>query len=137
MTAAVDDAALAGRLVARDKAALALAVSRVEDTRAGTAAGRAALLAALPAPRALVVGVTGAPGVGKSSLIGRLALELVARTPLAVAVVAVDPSSPRTGGALLGDRARTRFPPDQPRLYFRSQASSGDVLPVMPILPSD
>lgn len=74
------------------------------------------------------VGVTGAPGSGKSTLIGELATRIVAAEPeVAVAVVAVDPSSHVSGGALLGDRTRVRFPPDQRRLFFRSQASSGEL----------
>jgi methylmalonyl-CoA mutase cobalamin-binding domain/chain len=72
-----------------------------------SAAERAEPAAATAEHRALWVGVTGAPGVGKSTLINRLAGELRARQ-LRVGVLAVDPSSPVTGGALLGDRARMR-----------------------------
>ncbi|HTM21345.1 MAG TPA: hypothetical protein VL172_12580, partial [Kofleriaceae bacterium] len=68
------------------------------------------------------------PGSGKSTLIGRLATALVAAEPdAAVAVLAVDPSSARSGGALLGDRTRVRFPPDEARLFFRSQATQGEL----------
>jgi LAO/AO transport system kinase len=119
-----DAAALAAALAAGDKAALGRAVTLCEDPRPSGAAARAALFAALPArPSSIVVGLTGAPGVGKSTLIGALATGLLVRTGRSVAVVAVDPSSPQSGGALLGDRARTRFPPDERRLFFRSQAS--------------
>jgi LAO/AO transport system ATPase len=72
--------------------------------------------------RALWVGVTGAPGVGKSTLINRLAAELRARQ-LRVGVLAVDPSSPVTGGALLGDRARMRESAQDPDLFVRSVAT--------------
>jgi len=72
--------------------------------------------------RALWVGVTGSPGVGKSTLINRLAAELRARK-LRVGVLAVDPSSPVTGGALLGDRARMRESAQDPDLFVRSVAT--------------
>ncbi len=77
---------------------------------------------------ALIVGMTGTPGAGKSSLIGALCLELLEALPNAsIAVLAIDPSSEDSGGALLGDRTRTRFPVDNKRLYFRSQASHQDL----------
>jgi len=71
---------------------------------------------------ALWVGVTGSPGVGKSTLINRLAAELRTRQ-LRVGVLAVDPSSPVTGGALLGDRARMRESAQDPDLFVRSVAT--------------
>ncbi|MCB9559283.1 MAG: protein kinase [Kofleriaceae bacterium] len=87
-----------------------------------------ARLDAAGARRGRVVGVTGAPGAGKSTLVGELAVRLVAAAPgRAVAVLAVDPSSPVSGGALLGDRTRVRFPAGEPRLYFRSQAAAGEL----------
>jgi LAO/AO transport system kinase len=68
------------------------------------------------------IGVTGAPGVGKSSLVARLAQYRVGRVaPLAV--IAVDPSSPHTSGSLLGDRIRMDAVADDPRIYIRSLAS--------------
>lgn len=76
----------------------------------------------------LVLGVTGTPGAGKSSLIGELCLSMLAENPaLSIAVLAVDPSSQRSGGALLGDRTRTNFPVNEKRLFFRSQASDLDL----------
>jgi methylmalonyl-CoA mutase cobalamin-binding domain/chain len=72
--------------------------------------------------RALWLGVTGSPGVGKSTLINVLAAELRARQ-LRVGVLAVDPSSPVTGGALLGDRARMRESAQDPDLFVRSVAT--------------
>jgi LAO/AO transport system ATPase len=75
---------------------------------------------------AIVVGVTGAPGVGKSTLIGRLLKELRTRDKQ-VAVVAVDPASPLTGGALLGDRARMTQAAGDPGVFLRSSASRGEL----------
>jgi LAO/AO transport system ATPase len=72
----------------------------------------------------IVVGITGAPGVGKSTLIGRLLKELCARDKH-VAAIAVDPASPITGGALLGDRARMTISASHPRVFLRSSASRG------------
>ncbi len=116
------------RLIARDKRSIGRAISLCEDARPQAAAVRAGVVAALAAHpgrrRARLIGLTGPPASGKSSLIAELALRLVAARPAAaVAVLAVDPSSPRSGGALLGDRVRVRFPPDDDRLFFRSQAS--------------
>jgi LAO/AO transport system kinase len=75
-----------------------------------------------------VVGLTGTPGSGKSSLVARLTSLLLAEDPaLTIAVVAVDPSSHRSGGALLGDRTRLRPTADAGRLFFRSQASASEL----------
>lgn len=73
--------------------------------------------------RARVFGVTGAPGVGKSSFIGKLSMAMRARN-VKVAVVAVDPTSPITGGALLGDRLRMMSSRPEPGFFMRSVASS-------------
>lgn len=76
----------------------------------------------------LVLGITGTPGAGKSSLIGEVCLSLLdSDKALSVAVLAVDPSSQASGGALLGDRTRTHFPTKNPRMFFRSQASALDL----------
>jgi len=104
-----------------DKAALARALARLEQ--APEAPGTLALLdAAYQAPRARVVGLTGPPGVGKSTLLGALigALRRQGRT---VGVIAVDPSSRRSGGALLGDRVRLLSDPDDRGLFVRSMAA--------------
>lgn len=78
--------------------------------------------------KALVLGVTGTPGAGKSSLIGETCLKLLGLNPdLSIAVLAIDPSSHESGGALLGDRTRTIFPVKDKRLFFRSQASQQDL----------
>lgn len=77
---------------------------------------------------ACIIGITGTPGAGKSTLVGELAQRLVRlRADIRVGVLAIDPSSQISGGALLGDRTRIRFPVDEPRLYFRSQASDLDL----------
>ncbi len=75
-----------------------------------------------------LVGITGTPGSGKSTLLSRITVDLLDADPdLSVAVIAVDPSSHVSGGALLGDRTRMRFAPDERRLFFRSQASATDL----------
>ena len=74
--------------------------------------------------QAIRVGVTGPPGAGKSTLLGALLTELRARGKT-VAVLAVDPTSPITGGALLGDRIRMQSHIDDPGVYIRSMASRG------------
>jgi len=78
--------------------------------------------------QAMILGITGTPGAGKSSLIGELCLTLLKTDPdISIAVLAIDPSSHESGGALLGDRTRTLFPVNDNRLYFRSQASQQDL----------
>ena len=87
-------------------------------------AGETAVLAKVTSAPAAVVGVTGAPGVGKSTFIGKLARALRARGRR-VAVVAVDPSSPLTGGSVLGDRLRMMGKEPDEGLFVRSLASAG------------
>lgn len=74
--------------------------------------------------RALRVGITGPPGSGKSTLVNQLTHEFIARQQR-VGIIAVDPSSPFTGGALLGDRVRMNEFPSDGRVYFRSMATRG------------
>jgi LAO/AO transport system kinase len=110
------------------KHSIARLVSVFEDRRPAAAEARAQVLAALeahPAHRtATFLGVTGTPGAGKSTLIATLAERmLVADESLRLAVLAVDPSSRFSGGALLGDRTRLRSSSVAARLYFRSQAA--------------
>src|SRR5689334_5590634 len=99
--------ALASRVLAGERAALARAITLVESRRPDhQAAARSLVQALLPATgRAIRLGVSGIPGVGKSTLIDRLGLSLTARGHR-VAVLAVDPSSQRGGGAILGDKTR-------------------------------
>lgn len=73
-----------------------------------------------------VIGVTGPPGAGKSTLVDRLAVHWADRGEL-VAVLAVDPTSPFTGGAVLGDRFRMGRATDHPRVFVRSLASRGQL----------
>jgi LAO/AO transport system kinase len=104
-----------------DKRALARALAAIE-TQAGSEALAALLDQACAAPRAHVLGVTGPPGVGKSTLTS----QLIARTRgrgETVGVIAVDPSSRRSGGALLGDRARIATDPADRGTYLRSMAA--------------
>ncbi len=125
VTATWPEVAQAAR--AHQRRAVAKLVTQFEDPRPAAAMVRREIIAALDAAGATlgrVIGLTGAPGAGKSSLVGALASAIVADGG-SLAVVAVDPSSPVSGGAFLGDRTRVRFPPDEPRLYFRSQPSRG------------
>jgi LAO/AO transport system kinase len=92
-------------------------LSRVENGEAAT------VLAALaPAGCAHVVGITGPPGVGKSTLVDKL-IEHVRRDELRVAVLAVDPSSPFSGGAILGDRVRMNRHAADRGVFIRSMAA--------------
>ncbi|MBK9083511.1 MAG: methylmalonyl Co-A mutase-associated GTPase MeaB [Rhizobiales bacterium] len=103
------------------KRALADALAAIE-TRAGSADLAALLDAAADAPRGQVIGLTGPPGVGKSTLTDALVRRWRA-AGLTVGVVAVDPSSLRTGGALLGDRARISTDPEDRGVFIRSMAA--------------
>jgi len=90
--------------------------------------GRAALTELFPhTGRAHLIGVTGAPGTGKSSLVNQLALHYRKQEDRSIAVVAVDPSSPFTGGAVLGDRVRMRDLSGDPKVFIRSMASRGSL----------
>ncbi len=107
---------------------VATLVSEFEDQRPSARERRAQvleeLLAAAQRRRGVFIGITGTPGAGKSTLLGELARRLLAGDPeLRVAVLAVDPSSHISGGALLGDRTRVRVDSSEQRFYFRSQAS--------------
>jgi len=123
----VPEIELVERVLHGERLALARLLTQVEND---TPVGRDALdrLFAL-AGRAHLVGITGAPGTGKSSLANRLALAF--RAPRGeqpapkVAVIAVDPSSPFTGGALLGDRLRMKDVAGDPGVFIRSMASRG------------
>ncbi|MFT5356570.1 MAG: LAO/AO transport system kinase [Polyangiales bacterium] len=117
---------LAARVRTGDRKAVAEALNLVENVRDDAKAKVQQLLALLrhDDDEALRVGVTGPPGAGKSTLCGVLATELRKRD-LRVALVAVDPSSTRTGGSLLGDRIRTAWDPTDEGLFARSIATGG------------
>ena len=105
-----------------DRRALARLLTQVENQ---TPAAEAALAALFPhTGRAHRIGVTGAPGTGKSSLVAELAKALRGRGET-VGIVAVDPTSPFTGGAILGDRIRMRDLAGDPGVFIRSMASRG------------
>jgi LAO/AO transport system kinase len=114
---------LAAGVAAGDSLSLARAITLVEDR----GEEGAALLAALaPATgRAYRLGVTGPPGAGKSTLVNALARALAAEG--GVGILAVDPTSPFTGGALLGDRVRMGAASAEPGVFIRSMASRGDL----------
>ena len=105
-----------------DRRALAKLISLVENDGAGAHTALAELFAA--AGGAWVTALTGAPGAGKSTLTDRL-LTILRGEATEVAVVAVDPSSPFTGGAILGDRVRMQDHIDDPGVYVRSLATRG------------
>lgn len=120
---------LAHAVLSGERLALSRTLTQVEND---TQEGRAILDILFPhTGRAHLVGITGAPGTGKSSLVNQLARHY--RHPPAgepsrrVAVVAVDPSSPYTGGALLGDRIRMRDLVGDPGVFIRSMASRGSL----------
>ena len=115
---------LVRRLLSGERRALARAISLVED---GTAAGRQALSLLYPhTGRAHVVGITGGSGSGKSTLTCALALQL-RRRGRTIGVVAVDPTSPFTHGALLGDRIRMQELARDPEVFVRSMATRGEL----------
>lgn len=122
LTSSISD--LAG-LRAGGKPALARALAFVEQ--AGGSETAATLIdEAYQNPRAHVIGLTGPPGVGKSTLIDTL-LRRWRAAGVSVGVIAVDPSSPRSKGAFLGDRIRMRTDPEDDGVFVRSLASRGQL----------
>jgi LAO/AO transport system kinase len=120
---------LATSVLAGERLAMARLLSQIENDEPG---GWETLGELFPhTGQAHLVGVTGAPGTGKSSLVNRLAHYY--RNPPAgepqrkIAVVAVDPSSPFTGGAILGDRVRMRDLSGDPGVFIRSMAARGSL----------
>jgi LAO/AO transport system kinase len=114
-------AGLCGDLQAGDRRALARLLTIVED---GTPSDRHEVVATLhaTAPRVRVIGITGAPGVGKSSVTSAI-IDALRGAQRRVGVIAVDPSSPFTGGALLGDRVRMQSHHDDDGVFVRSMAA--------------
>ena len=115
--------ALAERVRAGDARAIARAISAIEDGEHGDGA---ALVGALfpHTGRAYVVGVTGVPGGGKSTLVDQL-IAIIRSAGLKVAVLAVDPTSPFSGGAVLGDRVRMNRHAADAGVFVRSMATRG------------
>jgi len=113
---------LSARVLAGDRRAIARAISLVEDQAPDGMALLRALFA--HAGRAYLVGVTGPPGAGKSTLVDRL-VTVIRQTGRTVAVIAVDPSSPFTGGAILGDRLRMGDHVADAGVFIRSMATRG------------
>ncbi len=113
---------LAQRVLAGDSRAIARAMSLVEDE---TPAGAALIGEIYPRTgRAYLVGITGAPGAGKSTLVDRLTGEIRAAGQT-IGIVAVDPTSPFTGGAILGDRVRMVGHAHDAGVFIRSMATRG------------
>lgn len=110
-----------------DRAVLARAITLVESDRADDAPAAAALLdAVLPqAGRSRRVGITGVPGVGKSTFIDTLGMHLVRERGARVAVLSVDPSSPISGGSILGDKTRMERLSLEAAAYIRPSPSRG------------
>lgn len=114
----------AERILSGDRLAIARAISAVEN---GEPAGRKLVQKLFgQTGRAFVVGVTGAPGAGKSTLVDKLAAEF-RREGKQVGILAVDPTSPFSGGAILGDRIRMQHLSTDDGVYIRSMATRGQL----------
>ena len=112
------------RLCAGDVRALARAISAVENRSADSAE---LLKAVFPhSGKARILGLTGAPGAGKSTLVDQLAKHY-RRAGKTLGIVAIDPTSPYTGGAILGDRIRMQDHHADPGIYIRSMATRGSL----------
>src|SRR3954463_9872998 len=116
----MSDAQLIDRVLAGEPRAVARAISKVED---GATDAAELMRAVFPhTGRGLVIGITGSPGAGKSSLVDKLALHY-RRNDERVGIVCVDPSSPFSGGAILGDRIRMQTLGLDRGVFIRSMAT--------------
>ncbi len=115
---------LSERVSSGEAAAVARAISKIEDGSAGAAALMKEIYQL--SRGALVIGITGAPGAGKSSLVDKLAMFYRKRGER-VGIVAVDPSSPFSGGAILGDRIRMQTLGLDEGVFIRSMATRGNL----------
>ena len=119
-----DPAVLVDRMLSGDRLALARLITHVENRSAAVPAIMKAVHAR--AARAYIVGVTGPPGAGKSTVVDRLTAVLRAEGQT-VGIIAVDPSSPFTGGAVLGDRIRMQAHALDAGVFIRSMATRGSL----------
>src|SRR3954451_356542 len=126
MTIPASVTSLVADLLAGSRAALARAITLIESRRADhQAAARDLVQALLPETgKAVRVGITGSPGVGKSTTIDALGMYLIEQGHK-VAVLAVDPSSARTGGSILGDKTRMARLAASEKAYIRPSPASG------------
>jgi len=121
---AVPNSLIIEKILASDTRALARAISRVED---GVGDAAEMMKAIFPhTGRAMVIGITGSPGAGKSSLVDKLAL-LYRQRGERIGIIAVDPSSPFSGGAILGDRIRMQALGLDRGVFIRSMATRGNL----------
>ena len=124
MASSNDKSTLVERVAAGDIRAVARAISKVEDTSKDAAQLMKEIFPLTG--RGLVIGITGAPGAGKSSLVDKLALHYRQQGER-VGIVAVDPSSPFSGGAILGDRIRMQMLGLDQGVFIRSMATRGNL----------
>jgi len=117
-------ASLVDRIISRDLRAIARAISKIENDAPDANDILKALFA--HTGKGVTIGITGAPGAGKSSLVDKLALHYRSLQKT-VGIIAVDPSSPFSGGAILGDRIRMQTLANDPGVYIRSMATRGNL----------
>lgn len=119
MTASIVD-----RIISRDLRAIARAISKIENDASDAGEILKALFA--HTGKGVTIGITGAPGAGKSSLVDKLAMHYRAAGKT-IGIIAVDPSSPFSGGAILGDRIRMQTLANDPGVFIRSMATRGNL----------